>query len=362
MRTAVFALTETGAELAGRIVGSLPEEADVFLPSGIAVAGLREQQLHRFEKLSAALRDNFTCYDLLVCIMATGIVVRMLASLLKSKLTDPAVLVCDEKGRFVISLISGHVGGANASACRLAAAIGAQPVITTATDVEGKLAPDALAERLALRPWPHGHIKVLNSALLAGGEIAYSLSPKLICRDFYLRELAKYGVSLAEPCKEGGTGCQVVVCPEAELPEEGLVPPGTLYLIPRRLIAGVGCRKGVAKEEVLAALSAATARIGREASFIEAMASVTLKEHEQGLLEAAEELRVKIDFYEPEVLQEMIDAYHLLQSEMVMKTVGVGNVCEAAALKQASKDGSRVRFALPKTKFRKVTVALVWQK
>lgn len=361
MRTAVFALTAAGARLAGRISGRW-QEAEVFLPEGPEIDAPAGSHIHRFEKLGAALRENFGRYDVLICVMATGIVVRMLAPLLRSKLTDPAVLVCDEKGSFVISLLSGHVGGANACARRLAEAIGARPVITTATDVEGKLAPDALAERLALRPWPHGRIKELNAALLGGADIAYSISSKLPCRNFYLRELSRYGVTAAEHEAESGEGCRVIICPEEELPAEGLVPAGTLYLLPRRLIAGVGCRKGAAKQEILDALGKACSRIGRDVSFIGAMASVTLKAHERGLLEAAEEIKADIAFYEPETLQKVVEDYHLQQSEMVLKVAGVGNVCEAAALMDASKHGSGVRFALPKTKYKKVTVALVWQK
>ncbi len=78
--------------------------------------------------------------------MATGIVVRAIAGVVKDKFTDPAVVVVDEKGKFAISLLSGHVGGANRLALKVASIIGAQPVITTATDVEGVISLDVIAK------------------------------------------------------------------------------------------------------------------------------------------------------------------------------------------------------------------------
>lgn len=367
MRTAIFALTEQGGMLAQRIQGILESGTDIYLPEKLELDGLERERVQRFPQLRAAMHQAFQQYDVLVCIMATGIAVRILAPVLHDKLTDPAVLVSDEQGRFVISLLSGHIGGANAYACRLAAALGAQAVITTATDVEGELAPDVLAERLALRPWPRAHIKVLNSAVLAPGEIRYLVSEDMPHKGYYLDQLRKLGLK-ADICicselpQPTDKACQVALVPKEQLPLLMDAPERTLYLVPRRLIAGIGCRQGVSKELVLQALEAACREIGRDISFISVLASATLKEQEKGLLEAAEELGVPINFYEPKVLQQQIEAYHLLESSFVLKNVGAGNVCEAAALRESLNEGPGARFALPKTKYDKVTVALLWQK
>jgi cobalt-precorrin 5A hydrolase len=90
------------------------------------------------------------------------------------------------------------------------------------------------------------------------------------------------------------------------------------------------------------------------------MASVSVKSHEEGLLEAARELDVPIHFYEPKVLEQQIDAFHLMQSEFVKSRVGVGNVCEAAALCEAIGISTGMRFALLKSKYEQVTVSLLW--
>ena len=192
MRIALLALTIRGAELARQVQRLLPEVPDVYVPEKIVPEGFEVKHFFNFPKFREAFSGCFTHYDVMICIMAAGIVVRTMAPLLRNKLTDPAVIVCDEQGRFAISLLSGHVGGANFLTRQLAEVIGAQPVITTATDIAGKVAPDAFAGQMALHPWPKRQIKVLNSALLDGEKIGYQASPHLPHREFYLDKLAEY--------------------------------------------------------------------------------------------------------------------------------------------------------------------------
>ncbi|MCK7510842.1 MAG: hypothetical protein MZV70_46760 [Desulfobacterales bacterium] len=125
-----------------------------------------------FASLKTALAERFRAYRGHVCVMATGIVVRLLAGLLVHKAEDPAVVVVDEGGGFAISLVSGHLGGANALARQVAAVLGARPVITTATDVNGVPAVDVVALELGLAVENPEAIKAVNMALLAGEPIA----------------------------------------------------------------------------------------------------------------------------------------------------------------------------------------------
>ena len=152
MRTALFALTMGGAALADRLAGAVEGSVTVNLPERLRSSAVSTaHDTVYFERLVNVMREAFTRYDALICVMATGIVVRMIAPYVENKLYDPAVLVFDEAGRHGISLLSGHIGGANELTRKLCAAVGADPVITTATDVTGMLAPDAIAARLALR-------------------------------------------------------------------------------------------------------------------------------------------------------------------------------------------------------------------
>ena len=363
MRTAIFALTPPAAALANRLSACMDEGAGT---ARFFTAHLKPQEerlnavdcqdpIHYFVRLSAAVREAFSRYDALLFIMATGIVVRTIAPLVTSKLSDPAILVFDERGKHAISLLSGHLGGANALARRLAAAIGADPVITTATDAQGITAPDALAAKLGLRPMPKAMIQETNGALLAGASFPYQIEEGLLHRAFYRARLTACGIGVQDAKGKSSDGALRVV-----LANKAHGAARTLYLVPRRLIAGIGCRSGTSKHEILSALTASCARIDVPLSRVDAFASTAAKRAEQGLLAAAEECGCTIQFYENQPMREMIEAYGLMESPFVKRTIGIGNVCEAAALCCAGTHGGR--FALGKTKFEKVTVALLWEK
>ena len=353
MRCAILAVSSQGASLARRVCAALDEEADIYVNEKYMAAA--PEGAKPFWRLSEYVAEIFHRYDALIFIAAAGIAVRMIAPHLAGKLEDPAVLVMDERGKHVISLLSGHMGGANLLARQLAESLGAVAVITTATDVEGLLAPDLLAAGLALRPWPKERIEQMNSALLRGEDIGYYVEASLAHAEFYREKLQEQGIPAALVRRE-------------ELPEQGLRVfvtgragdglPGLLYLLPRRLVAGVGCRKGTSEELVRAALEAACRRIGRDLSFIDLLATSEVKREEEGLLSVARTLGRDIRFFGKDALQRQVDAYHLRESSFVRKQIGVGNVCEAAALACVPAG----RFALPKTKYEKVTVALLWEK
>ena len=360
MRCACLAATAKGAALAERVRGALLAEeigvaaADIFAKDGTAAS----DEAQTYERLAPLVAEIFPRYDALIFIMATGIAVRMIAPHIVSKLSDPAVLVMDERGQHVISLLSGHVGGANRLTYLLSKAIAAKPVITTATDVNGLLAPDSLAEELHLRPHPKVRIKAINTAVLAGEKIKYLVDMDMRDAYFFYMNLGKRKLLP-----------QYINLGKEDFPPDGwavlltdksirYLPLNVLCLAPRRLIAGVGCRRGVAAEAILEALAAACAKIGRSAEAISALASTNVKKDEAGLLQAAEKLAVPIKFFSNAKLQKKIDKYRLEESEFVKKQIGVGNVCEAAALCCVTY-GS---IALPKTKFEKVTVALIWEK
>ncbi len=123
-------------------------------------------------------------------------------------------------------------------------------------------------------------------------------------------------------------------------------------------MAGVGCRRNTEKALILSALDKACQAIGWDRSRISGLASTVVKSNEKGLLAAADDMGVSIEFYENNQLAQMIEKYHLPESDFVKKTIGVGNICQASALCRAGQG----TIALDKTKYEKVTVALVWQK
>ena len=313
-------------------------------------------------------RAGFAEADALVFCCAAGIAVRAIAPWVKSKKTDPAVLVVDETARFVVSLLSGHIGGANDLAAGLAADLGALPVITTATDVNQCQAPDALAAKLCLRPWPKVRIRTLNSAVLEGQEVCWRIDQTLPHSVFYKRQLEQAGQTAElcvtsqclQFCAEEKDRPWAVILSEPNLPALPDLPQNVLCLTPRRLIAGVGCRRGTPAALVMGALDMACRMIGRDRSFIDALASTVVKRHEAGSLFAADSLARPVHFYDHAQLQAMIARYQLEESDFVKENIGIGNVGEAAAYCCVGEAGGRL--ALRKTKFEKVTVALVWEK
>jgi cobalt-precorrin 5A hydrolase len=166
-RTAIWALTPNGVQLA-RHVAERMAGSSLFLSQKLetTIAGAV-----RFARLKDEVDRQFDSFRRHVFIMATGIVVRSIAGHLSHKTTDPAVVVCDEAGQFAISLVSGHVGGANALACEVARATGGRPVITTATDVNRVPAIDLIAVENQLSIENPDAIKAVNMALLTGKPI-----------------------------------------------------------------------------------------------------------------------------------------------------------------------------------------------
>ena len=350
MRCAVFTATPRGTKTALRVRASLDASADIFGKAGQEMpAGVRV-----YERLAPQVAAAFRQYDALIFIMATGIAVRMIAGSLKSKLEDPAVLVLDEEAQHVISLLSGHIGGANELTRELAASLGADPVITTATDVQKKLAVDVAAARLALRPSPKEQIKRFNSAVLDDAAIRYVIDENLARASFYKKRLDDMGLTALFgrelPSKEGLTAFITA--------DESVRREDVICLVPRRLVAGIGCRRGTEMSEIRAALEAALTRIGRSIADVSLLASTEAKADEAGLLALSAKLKRDIRFHSNEKMQETIDAYGLSESPLVKKNIGIGNVAEAAALASVPAG----RLALAKTRFEKVTVALVWEK
>ena len=296
MRIAILTVTDAGFKLAKKI--SARVEVQIFGKG------------KNFESLKDFVAEIFDKFDALIFICATGIAVRMIAPHIVSKLSDPAVIVLDERGLNVISLLSGHVGGANELTLRIAAAINSNPVITTATDVENKFAADSFAAKLGLEPTPKEAIKAINGAVL--------------------RE---------EPIYLTAGNVQ-------------------LNLIPQKLIAGIGCKRGISAEKILSSVSQACEMINQPLERIKLLASVDIKKDETGLLEFAKNLGIEIKFFSVEELAKKIAEYKLSESAFVKEKISVGNICEAAALCCVEK----ARFALTKKSFEGVTVALIWQK
>jgi cobalt-precorrin 5A hydrolase len=335
----VLALTPQGAALARQLCRSLPE-AQCWLPQTHA----GEPGDQAFSRLADVWREAFERRDNLVCIMATGIVVRGIAPYLQGKATDPAVVVVDEAGRFAISLLSGHLGGANDLARQVAQVLGGTPIITTASDVQGLPALDVLAVEHGLTIENLPEVRVIQMALLEGRPI---------------RVVDPHGY-LAEPVAEHPE----LFAPEPDLDRaldasgptvyvgfrERPWPAGWLRLRPRNLVAGMGCHKGTPGEELIDFIKSTFQQEGLSLLSLKALATIEAKKEEPGLRMAARSLGVEFLWFTAKEL-EAIPVPH--PSPQVARHMGVLSVSEAAVLKAGG-----VELIVPKRKAPNATLAV----
>ena len=331
MRSAVFAFTGRGKATALRVAAQLGGEVALYAPARLAGADFSAYE-GSLPEFVGGLFDR----DALIFVGATGIAVRAVAPHVASKRSDPAVISLDEAGTFVIPLLSGHIGGANALARRLAAALGAVPVITTATDVNGRFSVDA---------WAADRNMAITSMALAK-----RVSAQILTRDIPFYTDGTRPKALAGGLTWGDGG-DLGVCVSVH----DIQPfRDTLLLVPRALRLGIGCRRGTAAEAVEAAVGKVLSENGLRIEGVAGAASIDVKSDEAGLLECCRKHGWPVAFYSAAQLNAVEGSFS--KSEFVKNTVGVDNVCERAA---AAAGG---RIIVHKTALNGVTVAVAEEK
>jgi cobalt-precorrin 5A hydrolase len=341
-KTAVWVITPNGVKLASLISDKLTD-CDVFISQKIEE---KPTDWLWFESLSKALSDAFGRYSGHVFIMSTGIVVRVIAPFVNSKLEDPAVVVVDDQANHAISLLSGHLGGANALTLSIAKFIDADPVITTATDVNGLPAIDMLAKEKHLWIANPRAIKTVNMALLKGQQI-FAHDP------YSFLGTCLPGVS---PCTYSGEPNQIrsgQYVPGIYVDDIVIdLHPEVLILRPASLVAGIGCNRNTPMDEIQTLLKEVLANHQLAVASLASLASIDVKADESGLLNLAENLKLPLEFYDRKKLNQVKEIKN--PSAVVEKHVGVKSVCEAAAILTA-RGGALI---VPKQSTKNVTVAI----
>jgi cobalt-precorrin 5A hydrolase len=352
MRIAVIAITGRGANLAMQLTGTIAG-SDCFLSS--RYAGRGTPGCHPFEPsgLKELIASLWKQYDGLILIMATGIVVRMIAPLLESKETDPAVVVLDDAGRNAISLLSGHLGGANELAESCALAIGARPVITTATDSNDLPSFDMLAKEYGWVIDDISRVKILNTMMLDNEEIAVC-DPSGKTRSWLQgRGKVTFYATAAEVLASAARGIVLVT---SHMGPEPNTAEHVLILRPRTLVLGIGCNRGTAADEIAAFVTLHLARLSLSLKSVCCIASVAAKRDEAGLIEYAGHLGVPLRCFENDELNRVTCPSP--PSEHALAAVGVAGVAEPAAI-LASGGGA---LLLEKVKSANVTLAVAERK
>ncbi len=337
MKIAIISVSDKGQELAFNL------KTEMDLDSTI----IRCDLFHK--NVKECFPILFYEYDAIIAIMASGILIRSIAPLVESKLTDPAVINIDDNGKFVISTLSGHLGGANELTNKIASLIDATPVITTSTDVNNKLGIDVLAHDLYLSIDDAKEILHFNKAILEGREISLTVNPN---KDFeylfeYLNNVTlEINVSIYYSSKVDMD--EIQVC----LDEHRMV------LRERKVVVGIGCRRGKECEFIHHGLKESLDELRILPSRVNLLASAEIKKDEKGILELSEKMDIPVEFVDMDKLR-LFESNDVSKSEFVFSKFGIYGVSEPSALIMAGFDS---KLIYKKTSYDGVTIAVAVSK
>lgn len=340
-REAVYALTRRGAELARTIARGRADRAVLFLPRRLKDDFGTEAEY--FDSSAQALADNFHRFTAHIVIGATGLVVRHLAPLIKSKKEDPAVVVLPQDGRFAVSLLSGHLGGANHLAEQVAQLTGGQAVVSTATDVEGFPALEMLAREHRLEIEDFARLPAVSRRLVEGEKVP------VYDPDGYLRpHLASWAdhFEFLEQVPELGSGPHIQV----DFRLGGEKNPEALVLRPPALALGLGCHVGIDLSELEDFIRLCLEQAGLSIKSVGLLSTVEIRAEEPAFLEMSRSLNRPLIIHSREELSRVETPN---PSAKVLERIGVPSVCEAAAMLAAQTD----RLEIKKQKNSRATLA-----
>lgn len=350
MKVALISFTVEGAKTCSKIEAGLRLNGydcsafgkDLFAEG----AGILPLKNSLNEWTAAAFSKN----EALVFVGACGIAVRAVAPYIKDKTIDPAVVVVDEKGKYAISLLSGHLGGANDITREIAAILEAEPVITTATDLNQRFAVDEWARKNHLRIGDMKLTKEISAAILRGETIGVSSEfpiegqlPEQL--QVIMEEQDVQDRNAAADGEYPKIGFRI------SMHEEDGPFEKTLHLIPQTVTIGIGCRKGITLEAVEELLNKVLKEHKLSMKSIERVCSIDIKKEEAALKQLSDKLGVPLQVFSAEELEQL--AGEFTASEFVNRITGVDNVCERTAVM-----GSRGELIVKKQAQNGVTLAV----
>ena len=291
----------------------------------------------------------FREYDGIIAIMASGILIRSIASLIESKVSDPAVLNIDDNGKFVISALSGHLGGANELTHKIADLIDAIPVVTTSTDVNNKLGIDVLAHDLYLSIDNTKEILFFNKAILEGREISLTVNPNKNFNylfEYLNKNTLEINVSIYYSSKINADEIHVAL------------DNHEMILHEKKIVVGIGCRRGKECKFIYEGFKKSLDELNILPSRINMLTSAEIKKDEKGILELSQKLDIPIHFVELDKLR-LFHSKDISKSEFVYSKFGIYGVCEPSALIMAGFDSELI---YKKTSYDGVTIAIAVSK
>lgn len=333
MKIAIISVSEKGKKLSEKLKSLLNNDSTVILTDTY------------YKNVKKTMPFLFDKYDAVIAIMASGILIRSIAPLINSKVSDPAILNIDEKGEHVISMLSGHLGGANHLTAKIADLINAKPVITTATDVNNKLGIDIIASDLYLNIENPKSIVVINKAILEGKQITIEINNNYLKK--YL-ENNTLEIDLLIKNNDNLKPSEMIVKYENT----------TLKLTERTLVAGIGCRRNKSSNEIENALKKVLNDLNIPLTRLNILSSAEIKKDEKGLIKLADKLNIPIYFIEMDKLK-LFKSDIVQSSQFVKSKFGIIGVCEPSAMISAGFDSELI---YKKTAFDGVTVSIAVSK
>ncbi len=347
MKLSIISFTAQGALLSVKIKETA-EQCDISLYtkySGVLCEKCQKAQILSVQqRISEWAGQQLARKNAILFIGACGIAVRAIAPHITDKLHDSPVLVMDEQGRFIIPILSGHMGGANELAVYFAEKMGGTPVITTATDINNKFAVDLFAKKNNLSIANKEGIAKVSSKVLTGENVTIAIEPG------HVREGSRFPTYLHEVCYPPRQRVDIVIT------SENTNFDAAILLKPREYVIGMGCRKGKEAEKVEALIQQSLKGLGISEMQVLALASIDQKSEEEGLLAWSRKENIPFLTYSAKQLQEVKGDFH--KSVFVKETVGVDNVCERAALKACEDAREAGRLVLEKHAWDGMTIAI----
>lgn len=354
---AVVAITKHGVEIARKLHETLPD-THVYYTDKFAKGDEKQKGIYLFSgNVRSHLGKWFGTYRGLILIISLGAVVCMIAPLLKDKKTDPAVVVIDDKAEHVISVLSGHLGGANELTRQVAALLHARPVITTASDVQQTIAVDLFGRSFGWVWENEENLTPVSAAVVNEQHVA--IVQESGERHWWTYDaplpanIRTYG-SIAEALKARPDAALVVTHRLLEKEEQAILQHGVLYR-PKVIVIGIGCNRGTSAQEIEQVICDTLQQLRFSIKSVKALCTIDLKKDEEGLLAVANKYGWPLIFYTPEQLNDVpIDE----PSETVFRYTGAYGVSEPAAKRYSGQQ----KLILTKKKSGNVTISVaLWE-
>jgi len=323
--TAIIAVTQDGAGIGRSIVGTI-KNARLFLPAAMK-GECKGRTIIYYTSLQEAVRELFFSCQQIICIMAAGIAVRMIAPSVTSKWDDPAVVVMDDRGKNIISLLSGHWGGANQLARDLSAMLGGHCVITTASDTRGLPALDVIVQQLGVGDFSKSTLKKVQAEMIAGNPVGFYPTELRVLPGMEGHAQLYFYDSPAELLASGCTA-GIIFSHDAKIPQKK--SGHFLCIHPRDLAAGIGCNRGVAARDIQKAVEKIFKKMKLPIASLYSLATIAAKKDEHGLLRFARDHALPLQFYSAAELNSV--QVPSAESVHARRALGVQGVAEPAAL------------------------------